>query len=243
MKLFIPVICYNHTAHTSFMFSLMSLILSLKHHNIPTVLYPITFESLISRARNAAIAHFMSDPETTHILFIDSDIEFKVEDVFALLAANKEVVCAGYAQKWLNEDIMKSVFASHIQNPLELCTRTSIHLLPFDKPAELMRAEYATTGFLLIKRNVIEKLMTLHPELAYRNDIDGYHNANVSYFYNLFPTNINTTTKRYESEDYGFSRLWTEAGGEIYVATNVSLKHYGWYGFSANLYRHLQLMI
>jgi hypothetical protein len=246
MKLFIPVICYNHTCNTEFMFSLMQLVVILKQQNINTVLYPIVFDSLISRARNAAVAHFLSDPETTHLLFIDSDIEFKVDDVFALLLANKLVVCAGYAQKWLSTEKMKGVFTAPVEiaNPLELITKTSVHLLPTETPPDLlMKAKYATTGFLLVHRSVFEFIASRHPELAFQNDIDGYSGANPAFFYDFFPITINPETKRFESEDYGFSRLWTELGGEIYVATNITLKHMGWYGFQANLYRQLTTQI
>lgn len=225
----------------------MQLVICLKQHNIATVLYPITFESLISRARNAAVAHFLSDAEATHLLFIDSDIEFRPDDVFTLLMADKPVVCAGYAQKWLSEASMKTVFgvgpggaAMTPPAPLELCTKTSVHLLPAAAPEKLMLAKYATTGFLLVQKTVFESLARLHPELAYQNDIDGYHGANPASFYNFFPININPETKRFESEDYGFSRLWTDAGGEIFVATDISLKHHGWFAYPANLYRQLQ---
>lgn len=245
MKLFIPVICYNHTCNTEFMFSLMQLVMTLKDHNISTILFPIVFDSLISRARNAAVAHFLSDSSATHLLFIDSDIEFKVEDVFTLLVADKPVVCSGYAQKWLNEQTMKKVFSSPIEitRPTELITKTSIHLLPGHIPAELMLCKYATTGFLLVQRNVFERIATAHPELQYENDIDGYSAANPSLFFDFFPINICQETRRFLSEDYGFSKLWTQLGGEIYVATNVTLKHMGWYAFQANLYRQLTIQI
>jgi len=241
MKLFIPVICYNHTCNTEFMFSLLQLVVSLKDHNIPTVIYPIVFDSLISRARNAAIAHFLSDNEATHLLFIDSDIEFKLDDVFKLITADKAVICAGYAQKWLNNQTMKKIFSSpiEIENPMELVTKTSVHLQLNQVPSELMKVEYATTGFLLVQRNVFEQIAVKHPELAYENDVDGYTGANPKLFYNFFPLTINPNTHRFESEDYGFSRLWTELGGEIYVATNISLNHMGWYPFKANIFRQL----
>jgi hypothetical protein len=219
----------------------MQLVMALKHNSIQTIIYPIVFDSLISRARNAAVAHFISDPEATHLLFIDSDIEFKVEDVFTLLGCDKPVVCAGYAQKWLNDQTMKKVFSSQIEiaNPMELVTRTSVHLLSEQSASQLMKAKYATTGFLLVQRNVFERIAHSHPELQYENDIDGYSGANPSTFFNFFPLTINPETKRFESEDYGFSRLWTELGGEIYVATNITLKHMGWYPFQANIYRQL----
>lgn len=241
MKVFIPVISYNHTCNTEYMFSLIQLILNLRQHNIQTVLYPIVFDSLISRARNAAVAHFLSDPEATHLLFIDSDIEFKTEDVFALLMADKPVVCAAYAQKWLNLNSMKKVFSSQIEipEPMQLATKTSVHLLPPANPDYLMKAKYATTGFLLIQRNVFEVIAKNNPGLAYNNDVDGYAGANPAFFYNFFPLNIHPETKILESEDYGFSRLWSDLGGEIYVATNISLNHMGWYSYQANLFRQL----
>ena len=253
MKIFIPVICYNRTGHTAFFFSLMKLILFCKDNGIALCLYPIVFESLVSRARNASVAHFLSDPDNTHILFIDSDIEFEPEEVMRLLHVNQPVVCSGYAQKWLSEDLMKEVFHSAVTppNPLELCTKCSTHILRDEKgalpaPAPVMEGEYATTGFLLVQRRVFEHLMKKHPERKYVMDIDGYLGANADFFYDFFPVHINPNTKRYESEDYGFSRLWRESGGvdgagaKIHIVTTNSLKHHGWFAFPSNLYRQLQ---
>ena len=242
MQIFIPVICYNHCGLCEYFMSLMKLVLFLRENNISCTLFPITFDSLISRARNAAIAHFLSSKENTHILFIDADIEFSPQDVMKLIYSREKVVCAGYAQKWLDETQMQTIFKEvHTpSNPLELCTHTSVHLIKDNSLSKLMEAEYATTGFLLCEREVFERIMMNHKELKFVNDIDGYNGANPDYFYDFFPVRINPSTLRYESEDYGFSRLWRNLNGKIYVVTDVSLKHHGWFGYSANMYRQQQ---
>ena len=241
MKLFIPMLCYNHTCNTSFMMSMMKFLFALRNSNIPATLFPITFESLISRGRNAAIAHFLTDPDATHVLFIDSDIEFEPEDVFKLINAKKDVVCGGYAQKWLRDDNIKRVF--HRQdvppNPLELCTYTSIQVSPDTKPHTLVEINYATTGFLLISRDAINKMRIAYPERQYVNDIDGYMSAEKDMFYDFFPSMIHPVTRRFESEDFGFSSLWRQCGGKVYLYTDITLKHHGWFGFPANIYRQL----
>lgn len=228
------------------MMSLFQLILSLKNYQIDATIYPITFESLISRARNAAVAHFMSSNDYTHILFIDSDIEFRPEDVIKLIKADKDVVSAGYPQKWLNNGKLQHVFTRQTipENPIELCTNHSVHLFPYDQDiGRIMTAKYATTGFLLVKRDVFSKMMQAYPERRYINDIDGYMSADQSMFYDLFTVEVNKETKKYESEDFGFSRLWTQVGGQIHIITDISLKHFGWYGFPGNLLRQLNYSI
>lgn len=233
MKIFIPLICYNHACHTSFMMSFMRLIMTLKDLGVAAVVFPITFESLISRARNAAVAHFMSDQDATHLLFIDSDIEFEPADVIKLIRADKDVVGGAYAKKFLDIEKVRS------GRPLETCTSVSCHIL--DSTVEALKeCSYITTGFLLIRRGVFDAMMKRYPEKQYYNDIDGYTGAHQGMFYDFFTITINETTKRYESEDYGFSRLWRETGGKIHVIPDITLKHHGWYGFPANL--HQQLM-
>lgn len=245
MKIFIPLICYNHTANTEWMMSIFSLILFLRNNNINATVVPITFESLISRARNAAVAQFMSDPEATHILFIDSDVVFTPEDVLKLFHVNQPVVAASYPQKWLDEAKMKKVFTMQEvpQDPLALCTRLPVHFIQGQAISPVMEAEYVATGFLLIQRKVFETMMQAYPERKYTNDIDGYMSADADLFYDFFPVHIHPVTRKYESEDYGFSRLWRETGGKIWIATDVTLVHRGWYGFPANAYRQLTVSV
>lgn len=231
--------------HTSFMFSLMKLVVALKELGISATLFPIVFDSLVNRARNAAVAYFMSDPDNTHLLFIDSDIEFEPADVLRLIQTNQPIVGAAYAQKWLDQTKLQKVFSQNPlpDKPLQLCTNHSIHINPnANSPSpHLLNVDYLTTGFMLIQRTVIEQLFQAFPERKYQNDIDGYKGANPDTFYNLFCVEINQQTKRYESEDYGFCRLWKSTGGSIYVLPEVSLTHWGWHGYGTSLARSLSL--
>lgn len=245
MKVFIPLLCYNHTCNTEWMMSMMKLILFFKENNIQATVMPITFESLVSRARNSATAYFLSDPDATHILFIDSDIQFEPEQVMRLFHVNEPVVAAGYPQKWFSEEKLHKMYLQPMPpaNPFELATCIPVHLLNTKREdlKPVMEAEYVTTGFLLIQRVAFETMIAKYPDLHYVNDIDGYMGANPKYFYDFFPVRKHPETKRYESEDFGFSRLWREAGGKIHIVTDLSLTHHGWHGFRGNLYRQISL--
>ncbi len=107
MKIFVPLICYNHSCNAEYMMSMLSLLNAVKNRGINCTFYPIFFESLISRARNASVAHFLEDEESTHLLFIDSDIIFTPDDVFKLIAANKDVVAGIYPKKYITWDRLK----------------------------------------------------------------------------------------------------------------------------------------
>ncbi len=240
MKILLPLITYNHTCLTEFMMSIMQFVVMCKDANIPLVVIPITFESLIQRARNACVAMFLSDPEFTHLLFVDGDIEFNAEDLMRLIMTNQPVVGAAYPQKWISHELYKAATAANISNPLEVATKMSVHL-KHQPMAPLLEADYVTTGFLCIQRMVFEKMMAAYPQRKYKNDIDGYSSTNPDMFYDFFPVEIHPETRRFESEDYGFSRLWTSLGGKIHVLADVSLKHHGWFGYPGNLWRQLQV--
>jgi hypothetical protein len=106
--------------------------------------------------------------------------------------------------------------------------------------ADKMEVDYLTTGFMLIERGVIQTLMNVYPERRYTNDIDGYFGANQEMFYNFFSVEINPITKRFESEDYSFCRLWTQQGGKVYVIPDITLTHYGWFGYETNIKKQLE---
>ena len=53
-------------------------------------------DSLITRARQSILTHFLSETKATHLLFVDSDIGFEPEQVFRLLDFDADVTAAAY---------------------------------------------------------------------------------------------------------------------------------------------------
>ena len=46
-------------------------------------------------------------------------------------------------------------------------------------------------------------------------------------FYDFFQVGVNPSSKKYESEDYGFCQLWRSLGGKIHVLPEIQLTHTG----------------
>ena len=229
MKLFVPLICYNHTCNTEYMMSIFKLLNTVKDKKINCSFYPIFFESLISRARNAAVAHFLEDKENTHLLFIDSDIIFEPEDVLKLLKSGKEVIAGIYPKKYITwERLKNNPEAERVDFPVGGNIKMT--------EDNFLEMDYLPTGFLLISRTAIEKIIKQHPELKYRNDIDGYMSAGDN-FYDLFKVGIRNGI--YESEDWGFCSLWKEAGGKVLIHPEVNVKHVGWHEYEGNLLKYI----
>ena len=235
-KILLPLITYGGMCHTEFAMGVMGTLLQIqKSSDINMVVNPIVFESLISRARNAAAAFSLQD-DFSHLLFIDSDITFEANDVFKLIKADKDVAVGVYPKKYYNSDKLESLAQNSPEvfndkdewRSLATDFSTEFNSQALDKArrGEMFTVDYAATGFMLIKTEVFRKIIDKRPDLKYTNDVDGYMSAGDN-FYDFFKVGVNQSNKKYESEDYGFCQLWRSLGGEIHVIPSIKLTHTG----------------
>jgi hypothetical protein len=97
---------YSEEVHINFAFSLLDLTRALTNSGT-------TYETLhvasshIIRARNFFANYFLSRPEFTHLLFLDTDMKFPAEAVLKLLAANKTL--SGVAYPFRRFDLDRSI--------------------------------------------------------------------------------------------------------------------------------------
>jgi hypothetical protein len=173
-------------------------------------------ESLIPRGRNSLVAKFLAfDPKSTHLMFIDADIGFEPEEVIKLVLANKDVAGGLYPKK--------SLPIQYVVNKIPNSA----------KEGNLVEVSNLGTGFMLIKRQVIEKMIQVRPDLHYADAI-GLDPKYDPYKYALFDTQIDPVTKEYLSEDYYFCKLWRELGGQIWADLSINLAHTGYYKFQGD---------
>lgn len=200
-------------------------------------------ESLITRARNIIVSQFLDDPTATHLLFIDADIGFAPEQVFALLAADKDVAGAVYPMKKLNWEVMidqarngvPDIAAASLSYVVDFLDPAKIERVTLPGAGEFARAKYIGNGFLMIRRAVFQRMASYYPDLAY-NGSGLVHNAelNSGHTYAFFDGMIDPETREYLSEDYTFCRRWTGLGGEIWAYLDSQLAHVGTAPFVGN---------
>lgn len=99
IKLFVAIPCYGGQMYAATVNSLWLFKDMAAKLGIQVTLQLIWNESLIQRARNTLVAMFMDQPDHTHFLFIDADIEFASGHILRMLAKDKDVLCALYPKK------------------------------------------------------------------------------------------------------------------------------------------------
>ena len=239
-KIFISTPMYGGQCYGFYTQSLLQLNNLLRDNSIPSMMSFMFNESLITRARNA-MAHQFLKTDCTHLLFIDSDIRFQAPDVIKMLEADKEVICGIYPKKEINWNSVKRAMDAGVPNEelkwhtgsfvVNLANYVGEVTVPVNEPVEIFNGG---TGFMLIKREVFEKLSDLVP--SYTNDVNDLAGSlKNDVIKEFFATSIEPETNRLLSEDYHFCYIWRQAGGKVWAAPWTYLAHVGSYVFEGAL--------
>ncbi|WMT72412.1 hypothetical protein [Bradyrhizobium sp. Ash2021] len=189
-------------------------------------------DALITRARANLVTMFLDDPAATHFLFVDADIGFTPNQVFRLIESGADVVAGIYPIKRVNWDKAKRALHS---NPSKAPSAALDYVLEFDDPDQVVvvngftRVRYAGTGFLMIRRHVLER-MCEHPayaSLQFFREHSADALAGSPNRFALFECMIDPNTGTYLSEDFAFCKRWTDIGGEIWADLESRLDHVG----------------
>jgi len=164
----------------------------------------VTGESVLSKARNTLARKFL-ESNATHLLFIDSDQGFLWSDIDRMIQLDKPIVIAPVQIKLPNQDAWN--------------VRTLDDKYPNSK--EPFRIHSGGTGFMLIQRQVFDKLKPTTPKYY---DVDGGKKREVYGFFNTF-----ISDGVFFGEDIAFCNSWRKIGGEIWCMPAVKTAHIGNY--------------
>lgn len=156
----------------------------------------------ISHARAEMLRQAL-DADAEAIVFIDHDLEWRPQDLLALIQAEGDVVSGLYRFKKTEEEYM-GVLVTHADGR------------PQVRADGCIRAEKVPAGFLKVTRDAVRRFMRAYPALLY-----GHPDK---YSVDLF--NHGAIDGVWFGEDYAFSRRWREAGGEIWVVPDLDLTHH-----------------
>jgi hypothetical protein len=248
-KLFCATPMYGGMAHGLYIKSSLDLQNVMSKYGIETKFSFLFNESLITRARNYLVDEFLRT-DHTHMLFIDSDIGYNAKDVVALMALDKDVIGGPYPKKSINwknvaetarkhpdlapKDLEK-VVGEYVFNVVKGTKQFSV-----TEPLEVMEIG---TGFMMIKRQVFEKMRESYPNIHYKPDHVGQANFDgTRYIHAFFDTVIDYKesitgggSDRYLSEDYMFCQMWRKIGGQIFLCPWMRTQHVGTYAFSGDM--------
>lgn len=193
-------------------------------------------DSLVNRARNNIAHTFLNgrqaqDEEGNQILikfdwllFLDTDLIFKPEDVQTLyeLAVKRGpgIYAGSYPMKKFKPQIVYNA-------------------LPGQQPDQngVVSVREAGTGFLLVHRDVFTKMRKAHPEfdfVADQGDAGGGMDLRHDYFTVGVKRDQNGQNPRFLSEDWFFCQKWIDLGGQILMQTKICAQHIGQFVYPPN---------
>jgi hypothetical protein len=234
--LFLSTPCYGGLCLQGYAESLSKLQHLAAKHNLQIQTDLTENESLVQRARNVSIGRFYYNTNAEYFMFIDADIEFDAESVMRLIASGHDIAVAAYPKKGVIWDsAAMSIIDGDNRDPAKLAASLVLNFAQRDKVNVVngfVEVLDGPTGFMLIKRSVIDAMYKHYPEL---NCVNDHMNTDVEKYCALFDCMIDPESRRYLSEDYAFCRRWQQMGGKIYADVNTTLGHIGNIRFCASM--------
>lgn len=174
-----------------------------------------TNDSNTVRSKNALVSKFLDQKDSTHLMFIDSDISWEPWHLLVLLNRQVDVIGGLYPTKSIPIRWVVNTFEGADQG------EEGLH--------EVSRVG---SGFLLVKRDVFSTL-DKHPEVvSFKNEQEADQSTQ-----NNLRTYFNPSVKNelLVNDDWNFCDNWRSMGGKIYVDKRVMLAHRGNFSYSATV--------
>ena len=194
-------------------------------------------ESLIQRGRNTIAHHFMNLPDATHLLFIDADIKFRVEDVVKMIQADKSLIIGPVALKGYQwEEIRQAAIngeddIARTGGVFNINKLPGVDMIDENEPFEI---EHGGNAFMMIRRDVFETLKPHTP--IYTNG--GRSLPDGVEIKDYFRVEINKDTNHLLSEDHFFCHSYRQVGGKVWCAPWVETGHFGSHLFNGKYTRN-----
>ena len=201
-KLCIACCCYDNVT-AGFAHSLMQTCVELTKQGVEYCTLLFTGNCHVDDARNKLVRDFLAT-DCTHLMFLDADLRFDSDDVLALIKHDKDVVGAIYPYKEARE--------RYVVKPIEG------EIIGEDG---LLKVSGIGTGFLKIRRSVIERLMEV--SICHVDQMDGLDGAGQIpiIFERIVADNVRL------GGDLAFCWKWRSLGGEVFADPSISMYHIG----------------
>lgn len=175
-------------------------------------------DSLVPRGRNTLLHDWYSNTADDFLLTIDSDIDFRVEDILQTLAHRLPISAGRYAIK---------------QDELRWCLN-NLPGEPVDPATGLQRVATTGTGWLCYHRSVIGRMMAAAdywPHWRVKFTSDQFNATRYLLYAHCVVLDLQTWPDRPEgrelSEDWSFCYMAWTLGYDIWSDTNLNVLHCG----------------
>lgn len=206
-KVFLATPAYDGKVHVPFAISLSETQTLLASKGIEFQVQIHCSGSLITAERNRLLEVFMQS-DATHMLCVDSDLGWPAQAVLAMLEHDVDFVTGVYPTRKDNMFLFRPVY------------NEDKSLVKNDRG--LLKMEYVPAGFMLIRREVIQKMREFHADLKFTPPVI---NDQMFAGYALFNTEV--WKGEFWGEDYYFCRKAREAGFDIWVDPLIEFDHAG----------------
>jgi hypothetical protein len=216
-KVMIGLPSYDYKVSSKLAISLASFCVQATQHGVDVQICNISGCSVVSRVRNL-IATDLLNSDCTDLMFIDSDINFDAEDIFRLMAWNsdpKKGIVAGVPVARKKGQVYFSTLDTDEDDSI------------FMDKMGLVRAKRVATAFMMIRREVFEKLRDAHPEWLYHDEKKEGDKVICFFDFEL-------KDGHYIGEDYLFCDRAREQGFEVWIDPTIKLGHMGVHEFEGS---------
>jgi hypothetical protein len=204
-------VCSLRSPKWKFVISIQRAIAEAAQKGITTMLVPHLGDSLISRARNDAMADFLQEDDYEYLLTLDDDINVPRDAIVNLVDRGQDIVSGFYRLK--SDEGLLAIRTMTGQKPEIKYYRDLIN------EGGAVQVRYASTGCLMVHRKVCEKMIQENPDLKYKQNLTGRKQ------YALYNPMI--YKGEYLSEDWAFCQRARDAGFQVWVDGRVLCGHVG----------------